>query len=365
MREKSGILDDLTPGLTSNRVMIDKSSIHNILVIKLRAIGDVLLSTVVLKNLRTAFPAAQIDFLTQPPSRGVVEGNPFVNSVMTFDPGRQHGLRLVREIRRRRYDLVIDLFGNPRSAVVAYTSGARYRVGYRFRWRQHCYNIVVEPRGGEVHNTEFNLDALRAIDVPVVDTTIRFPLNGVDRSFADSLFLQHHLEDKFVVALNPGGGWYTKRWRPQQYAMLGDQIAREDQGEIIVLWGPEERSDAERIHSLMIRKPILIPETNLKQLAAIVEKCDLMITNDSGPMHIAAAVETPVVAIFGPTNPELQGPVGTPNEIVQHQHLLCLGCNLTTCPIKNPCMEELTVDEVYAAFRLLTNKVRKTATLTT
>ena len=125
---------------------LEQSRISKILVIKLRAIGDVLLSSVVLKNFREAFPGRQIDFLTEKPCREVVEGNPYLDDVLVFDGHRDSALALILMVRRRKYDLVLDLFGNPRSAILTYLSGAKYRVGYRFGWRRYCYNIVVEPR---------------------------------------------------------------------------------------------------------------------------------------------------------------------------------------------------------------------------
>ncbi len=341
--------------------MVDKASVHKILVIKLRAIGDVLLSTAVLRSLHDAYPGAQLDFLTEVQSRGAVTGNPYVDNVVAFDPKRQSGLSLILGVRKRKYDLVIDLFGNPRSAILALASGARYRVGYRFKWRQYCYNIVVEPSGGDVHNREFNLDALGAIGVPVTDSTIGFPLTEEAERYADEFFRSRGLLNKFVVALNPGGGWSTKRWGVHQYASLADRIAGDRQASILILWGPGERSDAEQIQTSMKVKPEVIPPTDLTQLGAILKRCSILVTNDSGPMHIAAALQTPIVAIFGPTNPDLQGPVGSRHEIVQNQSLLCLGCNFTTCPIGNPCMEELTVDDVYAAFQSLMNNIREKA----
>lgn len=338
-------------------VLIDRHLVKQILIIKLRAIGDVVLSTVVLKNLRNAFPEAKIDFLTEGPCRDVVEGNPHVHSIITFNARDENGLHLIRNIRKRRYDLVIDLFGNPRSALVTLFSGAKYRVGYRFGWRKYCYNIVVSPRGGEVHNTEFNLDALRAISVPVSDKSPQFFVGKEDHEFAEKIFHESDIGDELIIAINPTGGWYTKRWPKAHFARLADQLVGQLKANVLILWGPGERENAEEIQKLMNAHAVLIPSTTLKQLAAILSRCTLIVTNDGGPMHIAAALGIPMVAIFGPTNPHLQGPVGTQSVIVQKAGLDCLGCNLTKCPIGNPCMEQLSVDEVFRKVELLLKKL--------
>jgi lipopolysaccharide heptosyltransferase II len=332
-------------------MIFEKSRIKKILVIKLRAIGDVLLSTVVLPNLRDAFPNVRIDFLCEIAAAGVVQGNPFIDDVIIFDPASEHGASLVRRVRAGNYDLVIDLFGNPRSAIVTLFSGAPYRVGYRFGWRKYCYTIVVEPRGGSVHNTEFNLDALRAIKVPVSESLPFFPLTEESKEFARQFRHAHHLEGSFCVALNAGGGWYTKRWKPEYYAALGKRLQKELRAKIILIWGPGEQSAVEIINREMNHEGILIPPTTLTQLGAILGTCNVFVTNDSGPMHIAAAVGVPVVALFGPTNPSLQGPVGSHAVIVRNEKLDCLECNLTDCPIGNPCMYELSVDDVYRAVK--------------
>lgn len=331
----------------------DRTHIKKILVIKLRAIGDVLLSTIVLENLREAFPRARIDFLTEKPSREVVEGNPNVDSVIVFDGKRQSGAALIVKTRYQGYDLVVDLFGNPRSALLTLLSGAKYRVGYRFNWRRLCYNITVEPRGGQIHNTEFNLDALRAINVGIVARSVVFPIDAASEVFAESFASEAELKGKCVVALNPGGGWYAKRWRIPQFAQLGDLIAKEFNASILLIWGPDEEGDAHLIRSLMRSKSVVAPRTNLKQLAALLKRCTALVTNDSGPMHIAAAVNTASVAIFGPTNPDLQGPFGVQHEIVQNRRIVCLGCNYTKCPIGNPCMEDLSVEDVFSSFKTL------------
>jgi lipopolysaccharide heptosyltransferase II len=337
-------------------VTLDQRLIKKILVIKLRAIGDVLLSTVVLKSLRSALPDAELDFLTERQSREVVEGNPAVSSSIIFDVRRDSSVGLILKIRRKQYDLVIDLFGNPRSALIALFSRARYRVGYRFGWRKYCYNLLTEPRGNRVHNVDFNLDALRRIGIPITDSQLTFPVTPAADGFAKDFFQAEKISDKFVIALNPGGGWLTKRWRIRHFAQLGDMLAHELKATILVVWGPGEEQMAGEIRSLMHHPAALIPPCSLKQLAAILSRCGLLVTNDSGPMHIAAAVGTPVVAIFGPTNPVLQGPLGVPNEVIQNQNVLCLGCNFTTCPIGNPCMEELPAESVFAGVQRLVSR---------
>ena len=310
-----------------------------------------------LKNLRLAFPNATLDFLTEFPSKEVVFGNPNVDTVFAFNIKEETGLSLIMKIRRQRYDLVIDLFGNPRSAIVAYFSGAQHRVGYRFGWRKHCYNILIEPRGGEVHNIDFNLDALKAINVPVIDRSPYFPRSDDAKEFAGDFFRKEHLDGTFVVAINPGGGWYTKRWRAKSYAELGNRLRTEFDASIIITWGPGEEPLAEEIRSLMGGNATLIPKSTLKQLGAILEQCSLMVTNDSGPMHIAAVLGTPIAAIYGPTHPELQGPATDKSVIVRKEDLSCLGCNLTECPIGNPCMEGLEVDVVLGAVRKLIERL--------
>lgn len=325
---------------------LDRNAIQQILVIKLRAIGDVLLSTIVTKNLRLGFPHARIDYLTEPPSADVLKGNPFLNETVVFDKSAMSGADLIRLVRRRRYDLVIDLFGNPRTALVTRLSGAKYRVGYRFRNRTYAYNIVVEPRGGIVHNTQFNLDALEAINVDIHDRNLYFQFDDGDAAYVDAFLRQAHLEDKLLVCLNPGGGWYTKRWGLDRFAMLGDRLAVELNAHIVLSWGPGQLPDVEHIQSLMKSRAFIPPATTLKQLGALLKRCMFVVTNDSGPMHIAAALHVPVLGIYGPTNPTLQGPYGMQHVVVQKTGLECLGCNLTECPIGHPCMLDLPVDAV-------------------
>lgn len=335
---------------------IDQRRIKRILVIKLRAIGDVLLSTIVLRNIRLAFPDAKLDFLTEPPSKGIVERLSDVNKVILHDRSHMSGLTLIRAIRSQQYDLILDLFGNPRSALIARLSGAKYRVGYRFRGRGYAYNILVEPRGSQVHNTQFNLDAIEALGIAIQDRNIYFPIAHEDTVYVDQFLREARLDKQFLVALGTNGGWYTKRWGLKEFAMLGDTLIEKHEAQVVLIWGPGEKEEVEQVKAMMKHSAFIPPATNLSQLGGLLQRCSLMVSNDSGPMHIAAAVGTPVLGIYGPTNPVLQGPYGNKHVVIRRESLDCLGCNLTKCPIGHPCMEELSVDHVLEAVEKLIRK---------
>ncbi len=326
-----------------------RDSIRRMLVIKLRAVGDVVLSSIVLKNLREAFPHASLEYLTEKGGAGILFGNPFIDRCLVYDRARMSGLGLIRIVRNGRYDLVIDLFGNPRTALVTFLSGARHRVGYRFRGRTYAYNAVVEPRGSSVHNTQFNLDALERIGVPIIDRALHIVPARIDEERMEEFWRKELPAGVPVVALHSGGGWGTKRWAVERFAAVADHLQRHHGAAILLPWGPGEEHDVERIRATMKSTAIIPPPTTLLELAALLRRCSLMVTNDSGPMHIAAAMGTPVVGIFGPTNPRLQGPYGVKTTTVRNESLECLGCNLVECPIGNPCMKELDVQSVLDA----------------
>jgi ADP-heptose:LPS heptosyltransferase len=207
----------------------------------------------------------------------------------------------------------------------------------------------VVPRGDRVHNTQFNLDALEALGIPIRHRRVGLALSEGDRAWAAEFLATVGTGDGPLVAINCGGGWYTKRWGLNRFAEVADILVKTHSARIVILWGPGERDDAQRIAEAMTVHAVLPPPTTLLQLAALLERCSLLVTNDSGPMHIAAAVGCRVVAAFGPTNPLLQGPSGEGHRIVRLEALDCLGCNLTACPIGHPCMLDLPVSVVAEA----------------
>ena len=334
--------------------------VERILVIKLRAVGDVVLATPVPRNLRLAYPSARIDFLTEPESAGILRTLPEVDEVVLFDRRQveaagplgasKQGLELIRRIRERNYDLVFDLFGNPRTALVTRLSGAKWRVGFDWRGRKRAYNVVVPSRADQVHEVDFNLDALRWLGIKVETSQPRVVVTPEAEAEADAFFRESGLEPGRVLALNAAGGWVTKRWPVPRFAEVARRVSEEFGLKSLILWGPGELELAERLVELIGEAAVALPQTDLIGLAAYLKRSRLLLTNDSGPMHLAAAVGTPVVAIFGPTNPRLQGPYGNGHVVVRNEELDCLGCNLTRCDHRS-CMVGLSVETVFEAVR--------------
>ncbi|PLX22653.1 MAG: hypothetical protein C0600_16305 [Ignavibacteria bacterium] len=333
--------------------------IRSILIIKPRAIGDVLLSTIVTPNLRAAFPDAHISFLTENPAADVIEGNPYLDEAIIFSPKRDSYTRLLFRLRKRRYDLVFDLFCNPRSAQMTFATGAPIRVGYPFRGRAWAYNVHVKTRADRVHNTQFNLDALRALDIPVPHDTVVFPLPDDELQAMKQYLASIRNDSDPVIALNPSGTWETKRWGLGHFAELADLLVERLNATIVLLWGPGERPDAETIADEMKHDAVIPPATSIRTLGALLAACDAVISNDAGPMHIAAAVGTPTLGIFGPTNPELQGPWNNNSTWVRNESADCLGCNLTSCDINNICMRDLNAEQVFQSFESLLSESTK------
>lgn len=322
---------------------------QKILIIKLRAIGDVIMSSIMLPSLRAAYPNAEIDFVTERPSLDAISGCPYLNRVLVSPTrGWRAQLEFLIKLRSEKYDLVLDMFGNPRSAIQALITGAKKRLGYNWRVRQIAYNQIVQSRSDFIHEADWHLDALTALNIPIISRQLGFAIPATAERFADQFWNQAGLTGKTVIAINTSGGWAAKRWPLGQFAALARRLHQEFPIELLLIWGPGELPEAERLAQLCRCPARLIPATDLKQLAAVLKRCQVLVSTDSGPMHVAAAVKTPTVGIFGPTNPLHQGPYGSQHEVVVKQNPARPECKRLDCAHPD-CQAALTVEQVWQA----------------
>ncbi|MCU7489932.1 MAG: glycosyltransferase family 9 protein [Bacteroidota bacterium] len=323
---------------------IDKSKVKKILCIKLRGIGDVILSTVVLDNLKKEFPEAKIDYLTEAPSKAALEGLPFLNEVLILD--RKKGLSAILDVRRKKYDLVLDFYTNPRTALITFLSGSRYRAGFPYKGRSYAYNLLGPAERDKFHAADLHLQFLKNLDLASELRELHFSLGNGDIEFADNFFKTNFKSNDFVVGLSPSGGWPSKKCDPVKFAEIGDEIARRLSAKILIIWGPGDKIEAFRTKELMKTEVVMAPPTDIRQMGSLMKKCRMLIANDSGPMHMATALKVPVLSLHGPTNPRLQGPYGERHEWIRLESLSCIGCNLLECPRHHECFLELPVENV-------------------
>lgn len=324
---------------------IEPIFIKKILCIKPRGIGDIVLSTIILENLIAYFPGVKIDYLTEHFAVDAVSNNPFVNIVLSMDK-TEFSLKVAWRIRKEKYDMILDLWSNPRSAQITFFSGVKFRVGFSYRGRKYAYNIRGSSGKGMHHAAEHNLELLRAINVPIISKRIHFYLSEEDNDFAVKFFEANNLAEKTLVGIIPGGSWASKRCDASKWVEICNSIKEKYDVVFLILWGPGDERDADFIKNNLGDKAVLAPEIKIGKLSALIKNCDIMIANDSGPMHISAALGVPTLGIFGPTNPEAHGPYSPNSDYIIKKDLHCIICNKLVCPFEHECMLYLSAEEI-------------------
>ncbi len=324
---------------------IKDKNIKRILIIKLRGIGDVILSTVILKNLKAEFPDAKIDYLTEKPSKEALSNIKEIDEILLLD--RKSNIQKIKQIfniRKRKYDLVFDFFSNPTTAQITFLSRAKYRVGFPYRGRKYAYNIYGPSDRNKFHAADLHIKTLELMGIPAQKSDLLFPLTKEDVIFGEEIVSANEFSSKTIIGLCPSGGWESKKCPPGKFVEFADSINRMYDVSFLILWGPGDYNEAIEIKNLLGSKAILSPSTSIKQMASLISKCTILIANDSGPMHISAAIGTPTLALFGPTNPRLQGPYGDKHETIRMDDLNCINCDLTDCPNNQECFTTIPAE---------------------
>jgi len=332
-------------------------NLQNILIIKLRHIGDVLLSTPVLRGLRASFPDARLTMLVNRGTEGILKHNPDVNEVLCLEKGSWDAqLRFVQRLRRRRFDGVIDLTDGDRSAVISLATGAPVRIGFNaeHRWRGLLYSRVARPRPMDQHRVDYDLCALRALGLDPKPGTPALYASSSEEQVVETWLQEAGLlaerDSPLLVLLQPGARYSLKVWSHERFVQLADRLADKFACRILLGGDQREREVAEQVARKTRCAPTVIAgKFSLLQFAALVKRCALFVGNDGGAMHIAATMGTPVVALFGPTYPQRWGPGGGPAQVI-YKGLDCRACYHPTCLRgDDSCMQQITVDEVFAA----------------
>ena len=332
--------------------------LQNILIIKLRYIGDVLLATPTVRAIKAARPDARVTMMVNRGTEDVLTGNQDLDEIVVLDKGSLAAQsRLIAGLRSRRFDTVIDLTDGDRSAFLSWVSGAPVRIGFNdeHRWRGKYYTEVVQPVPAVQHRVDRDLEALKPLNIQAGSKDPQLWLTPEEMNSADQLLDQLGVQrSQSIMILQPGARYWFKAWPPERFAELADQLTSQYGCQVLIGGSNQDIDLAQQIQQKAKCNPINVAgSTTIKQFAAIAKKSALFVGNDSGAMHIASAVGTPVVALFGPSNPREWGPRGGPVEVL-YKGLDCGTCYHTTCTRgEENCMKLIAVHEVSAAAQRL------------
>jgi len=344
--------------------------VNRFLVVRLGALGDVVHAIPVAAALRRAFPASRIDWLVSARHREVLDLVPVLDRRLALndrsDAAAGEGmLEAIRELRRAKYDVVLDLQGLLKSGILARSSGAPRVIGFssaylRERLARAFYTETFDPGGGGMyhrdettHVVRMNLGLLSRLGIE--SAVPEFPIEAVDSDVAKRV--RDATAGRYAL-LNPGAAWPNKRWPAERFGMVASLLRANHGLESFVLWGPGERNLAEQVVAASQDAAHLSAPTTIADLVALCRGASLIISGDTGPTHIAAAVGTPIVGIYGPTRPSRNGP-WAPDDVTVSRDGVCRCHHLRRCKLDTMCLFDIQVGEVMRAVdRRLTGAAR-------
>jgi heptosyltransferase-2 len=367
-----------------------------ILLIRLSSIGDIVLATSVLKPLRDKFPKSEISMVVLSPYSSLLQENPYLTKIIDFEVGHTflsdlYSLfRFIRFLRREKFDLIIDLHRNLRSILITLFSGSQKRIRYQKAVLKRRMLVLFKKRkikAGFVHTVHRYLAALEPLDISPNHAAPELFLKEEEKKKAERIvnsefkmknseFTDHNSPFTILVGMIPGARHATKRWNPSGFAALGMRLRRELNAGIILLGDGGDQDAARTIEEEMDEDVFnLVGKTSLRELVLILDRCGIIISNDSGPLHMARGLGKPVVALFGPTveefgfSPYDVGGTSLPDRppadeagqagqsLTLSKELPCRPCSLhgsARCPlVHHNCMNLIKFDEVFEAVKLL------------
>jgi heptosyltransferase-2 len=329
-----------------------------ILIVQTAFLGDVILSTPLIKALVEIFPGSLVSFLLIPETRSVLDNNPQLSQILVYDKRKKKGvggfLNILGQIKSHRFDLAVIPHRSLRSALLVYLAGVPQRVGFDRSAGSFLFTRKVAYRP-DIHEVDRNLSLISGFGPSSIDRSPELFPSPNDLSYVRARLVESGIgEEDNIAAVAPGSVWATKRWPQQRFAEVSDLLASRAKMKVVLLGSDDDRALCQEIAGLMREKAaVLAGRLSILQTAAAISFSRVVISNDSAPVHMASAMKKPVVAIFGSTVPEFGfAPYGVNHVIVQRK-LDCRPCGnhgKTGCPQEHfKCMKEITASQVFEA----------------
>ena len=331
---------------------------ERILVVNVNWVGDVIFSIPVFKALRSYYPQAKICCLAVPRVKAILESCSFVDEIIIYDEKGRHFTpwgkwNIITQLRQRKFDLAFFLHGSWTRALLVSLAGIPQRVGYATNGRKGLLTHIVPSLSEKIHRSDHYLGVIESYGIPVSDRQYELAVSPEAHAQVESLLRAEGVGPQdYLIVVNTGGNWDLKRWPKENFAALIQQLMNvHNNGSKVKVVIPGSRDDinlAQEIAACSQSHPIILAgKTNLQQLLALMQRANLVISADSGPLHIARSVGATTIGLFGPTRPEITGPRGSGSvKFLQHD----VGCNRAPCYYldcpNNICMQAVSVQEV-------------------
>ena len=321
--------------------------------------GDVVLSLPAIKAARKAFPDAYIAVMVQPRMDDLLKGNPYIDEVIVYDKNKRHkgifnNAGFIKQLRSKRFDTALILHSTKRINLICFLTGIPRRIGYA-RGKADFFltdKIPYAKKTGEKHEAEYSLDVLRHLGIDAEFSLPFIYVSNDDEKKADALLKGMGIGagEKFAI-LHPGASCVSKMWPLENFAKTGDMLIKDLNMKVMINLAPDQASLGEKVRGAMNSKPIFFCRpTTLGELAALFKKASLVISNDSGPVHVASGVGTPVISIFGRNqkglSPARWRPLGDKAAAI-HKDIGCIECLAHDCKKGFLCLKAITAEEVF------------------
>ena len=334
--------------------VLEPSALRRILLVTATGLGDTLLATPAIQAVREGFPEARIAVLASRAARAVLWNHPGVDEIIAH-PGRVDLFylfqlpRLLRRLRKGRFQAVVILHGtDPDSALLAYLSGAPHRIGWAESRLAFLHTLPVKTRVPGVHTVDIHLRKLEPLGIHAARKPLRLYLSPEEEDWAARFLADHGLADGEPIGVHPFGSKRNKWWPARRVVDFCRRILRERKGSVILFGGTREADAAREVSRAVPGIVNVAGKIGVRASAALMARCGLVVSTDSGPMHMAQALGIPTIALFGPDDPSVTGPLREPYRVIQ-KPLPCVPCRSKTCHQGTECMHEITAEDVWAA----------------
>lgn len=291
--------------------------IKRILIIRLAPLGETVLTTPVIRSIRQHFTDAYIAYMVAPTREDLVSANPHLNEVITY---KSSVLKLIHQLHQRKFDIAVVLQPTFRLVLLSFLARIPIRVCFETNSGGKRLLHASVPNNTAQHETQRYLDVVRAMGIEVTDDEPEVFVNDAGKAWSNDFLESRNLNDgRPIIGLNPGAGTSYRRWSTDNFATLAEMLHKAYDAHLIITTGPNEVKLAKHVEKQMTHLPTIVHDVTPMQLAALLQRCHLYISNDTGPMHLSTAVKTPTIALFGGSNPTQWGPNWDNHTIIARQ----------------------------------------------